>query len=65
MGKPICSDCGMNMGKISYVNDSDVTDQDERKVAEVSEGEFGGFFVCVNSDCPSCHLNHKKDSSAL
>jgi len=53
------------MGKISYVNDSDVTDQDGRKVSEVSEGEFDGFFVCVNSDCPSCHLSHKKDSSTL
>ncbi len=59
MGKPICSDCGMNMGKIAYVNDSDVTDQDGRKVGEVSE-RIAGFFVCVNSDCPSCHLNHKK-----
>ncbi len=49
----------MNMGKIAYVNDSDVTDQDGRKVGEVSE-RIGGFFVCVNSDCPSCHLNHKK-----
>jgi len=53
------------MGKIAYVNDSDVADQDGRKVAEVPEGEFGGFFVCVNSDCPSCHLSHKKDSSTL
>ena len=50
----------MNMGKIAYVNDSDMADQDGRKVREVSGGKFGGFFACVNSNCPSCHLSHKK-----
>lgn len=64
MGKPICSDCGMNMGKIAYVNDSHVTDQDGRKVREVSGGKFGGFFACVNSNCPSCYLSHKKSRIA-
>jgi len=52
------------MGKIAYVNDSDVTDQDGRKVGIVSKRESGGFFACVNSNCPSCHLSYKKSRIA-
>jgi len=64
MANPVCSGCGMNMGKIRYVEDQDVTNQDGKTVGKVSEGEFGGLFVCVNSDCPKCHPSHKKHNPA-
>jgi len=60
MANPVCSACGMNMGKIKYVDDQDIKDQHGKKVGEISEGEFGGLFVCVNSNCSSCHSSHRK-----
>jgi len=51
----------MNMGKIAYVDTKEIKDSGGKKVGEISEGEWGGFFVCVNPDCPDCHSSHKRE----